>query len=240
MTTSSTRPTVARDTWHVLIRELKPVARGPFTLIFSLVQPLVFLGLFAPLLVAQVAHRRDLPLVRSGMLIVMIVLFGTGAVAPTSSTDDGRDQAPRLVAPPAHPSSSAGRSRRSSTILIQALLIVLLSMIFGFRFNPVGLLIGLLGNAGCVQHRTQLTVLRPGPRGRDRESAVLGRPADPPLPLLILSGMLLPLEGPLGCAPSTVTSTGWSRRNVPWLPATSPTRQFLWGWVAASLLQRSV
>ena len=46
-------PTPARDTWNVLTRELKPVLRDPFTLIFSLVQPLVFLGLFAPLLIGS-------------------------------------------------------------------------------------------------------------------------------------------------------------------------------------------
>ena len=57
MTATETRPDTAvrqnpaRDTWNVLTRELKPVVRDPFTLIFSLVQPLVFLGLFAPLLI---------------------------------------------------------------------------------------------------------------------------------------------------------------------------------------------
>ena len=47
------RANPARDTWNVLTRELKPVVRDPFTLIFSLVQPLVFLGLFAPLLIGS-------------------------------------------------------------------------------------------------------------------------------------------------------------------------------------------
>lgn len=39
------RPNLARDTWNVLIRELRPVVRDPFSLIFSLLQPLVLLGL---------------------------------------------------------------------------------------------------------------------------------------------------------------------------------------------------
>lgn len=47
------RPNVARDTWNALSREPAADARDPFTVIFSLVQPLVFLGLFAPLLVGQ-------------------------------------------------------------------------------------------------------------------------------------------------------------------------------------------
>ena len=48
---TAVRANTARDTWNVLTRELKPVVRDPFTLIFSLVQPLVFLGLFGPLLI---------------------------------------------------------------------------------------------------------------------------------------------------------------------------------------------
>ena len=34
---TAVRANPARDTWNVLIRELKPVVRDPFTLIFSLV-----------------------------------------------------------------------------------------------------------------------------------------------------------------------------------------------------------
>ena len=41
---------VITDTHTVFSRELRPVLRNPFTVIFSMVQPLVFLALFAPLL----------------------------------------------------------------------------------------------------------------------------------------------------------------------------------------------
>ena len=51
---TAVRANTARATWNVLTRELKPVVRDPFTLIFSLVQPLVFLGLFAPHLLTAV------------------------------------------------------------------------------------------------------------------------------------------------------------------------------------------
>ena len=85
-TTPATRPDTAvranpaRDTWNVLTRELKPVVRDPFTLIFSLVQPLVFLGLFAPLLIGSSGQPvgETLQWFVPGVL-VMIVLFGTGA-----------------------------------------------------------------------------------------------------------------------------------------------------------------
>ena len=41
---------VVRDTAIVFGRELRPVLRDPFSVVFSMIQPLVFLGLFAPLL----------------------------------------------------------------------------------------------------------------------------------------------------------------------------------------------
>ena len=41
---------VLRDTWYVFWREMLLPLRDPFSLVFSLLQPLVFLGLFGPLL----------------------------------------------------------------------------------------------------------------------------------------------------------------------------------------------
>ena len=38
------------DTWNVMVRELKPMFREPASVLFAMVQPLVFLALFAPLL----------------------------------------------------------------------------------------------------------------------------------------------------------------------------------------------
>ena len=43
-------PGFLADTWNVMVRELKPVFREPASVLFAMVQPLVFLGLFAPLL----------------------------------------------------------------------------------------------------------------------------------------------------------------------------------------------
>ena len=42
--------TFVSDTVNVMNRELKPVWREPMAVIFAMIQPLVFLGLFAPLL----------------------------------------------------------------------------------------------------------------------------------------------------------------------------------------------
>ncbi|HMR47685.1 MAG TPA: ABC transporter permease [Arachnia sp.] len=240
-TTNTTRPTVARDTWHVLIRELKPVARDPFTLIFSLVQPLVFLGLFAPLLVAQsgAPTGETLRWFVPGV-IVMIVLFGTGAVGSNLQYEMMTGSHERtLVAPLSRSSLLIGRALKEIVpILVQALLIVLLSMIFGFRFNPLGLLVGLAMLAvfsvglGSLSYALALAT-------RDREWLFWGVQQTLLFPLLILSGMLLPLDGGPAWmrAVSTVNPVNWVVQAERALIAGDFTNTaVLWGWVAAGVL----
>ena len=41
-----------------MTRELRPVLRDPFSLVFGMIQPLVFLALFGPLLVGSLGGRR--------------------------------------------------------------------------------------------------------------------------------------------------------------------------------------
>ena len=70
------------DTAAVCVREFTLVLRDPFSLIFSLLQPLVFLGLFAPLLAGslsadQLGGESPLTWFLPGV-VVMIALFGTG------------------------------------------------------------------------------------------------------------------------------------------------------------------
>src|SRR5690349_8489289 len=54
------------DTSTVFSRELRPVLRNPFTVVFSMVQPLVFLALFAPLLPADAVEVQPLVVRRGG------------------------------------------------------------------------------------------------------------------------------------------------------------------------------
>ena len=69
-----------RDTAAVFLREFLVILRDPFTLIFSLLQPLVFLGLFGPLLDgmlgdASIGGASALQWFLPGVL-VMIAVFG--------------------------------------------------------------------------------------------------------------------------------------------------------------------
>jgi ABC-2 type transport system permease protein len=64
------------DTSTVFSRELRPVLRNPFTVVFSMVQPLVFLALFAPLLPKVAGGGSPLQWFVPG-IVVMSCLFGT-------------------------------------------------------------------------------------------------------------------------------------------------------------------
>jgi ABC-2 type transport system permease protein len=241
MSTTEQHAGVVRDTWHVLTRELRPVVRDPFTLIFSLVQPLVFLGLFAPLLVGQ-----------SGMpvgetlrwfvpgVIVMIVLFGTGAVGSNLQYEMMTGSHERtLVAPLSRSSLLIGRALKEiAPIIVQALLIVLISMFFGFTFDVAGLVIGLALLAvfsiglGSLSYALALAT-------KDREWLFWGVQQTLIFPLLILSGMLLPLEtGPAWMrAIATVNPVNWvvqAERAL--ISGDLGNLVVLWGWAAAVVL----
>jgi len=230
-----------RDTWNVFTRELRPVVRDPFTLIFSLVQPLVFLGLFAPLLVGQSGQPagETLQWFVPGVL-VMIVLFGTGAVGSNLQYEMMTGSHERtLVAPLARSSLLVGRALKEiAPIVVQAIIIVLIAWPFGFTIHLGGMLVGLALLAvfgvglGSLSYALAL-------KTKDREWLFWGVQQTLIFPLLILSGMLLPLdEGPAWMrVASTVNPINWvvqAERAVFGGDLAAPA--VLWGWIAALAL----
>lgn len=248
MTTTATprpdtavRPNPARDTWNVLTRELKPVVRDPFTLIFSLLQPLVFLGLFGPLLIGTSGRPvgETLQWFVPGVL-VMIVLFGTGAVGSNLQYEMMTGSHERtLVAPLSRSSLLVGRALKEiAPIVVQALIIVLIAWPFGFTINLPGLIVGLALLAvfgiglGSLSYALALST-------KDREWLFWGVQQTLIFPLLILSGMLLPLDdGPAWMRiVSIVNPVNWVVQGERALLAGQfgdPT--VLWGWIAAIVL----
>ena len=246
-TTAATRPDTAvranpaRDTWNVLTRELKPVVRDPFTLIFSLVQPLVFLGLFAPLLIGSSGQPvgETLQWFVPGVL-VMIVLFGTGATGSNLQYEMMTGSHERtLVAPLARSSLLVGRALKEiAPIVVQSLIIVLIAWPFGFTINVPGLVIGLalLAVFGVGLGSLSYTLAL---KTKDREWLFWGVQQTLIFPLLILSGMLLPLdEGPAWMqAVATVNPVNWVVQAERALFAGDlGSVTVLWGWVAALVL----
>lgn len=187
---------LAVDTWNVLIRELRPVLRDPFSALFSLVQPLVFLGLFGPLLVAAsgLPAGQTLQWFVPGIL-VMVALFGT---ASTGSNLLGEMQTGShertLVAPLARSALLTGRALKEVVpLIVQGLVICLVALPFGFTVSLPGLLLGFVLLAvfgigfGSLSYSVALAC-----RGRDWMFWIIHQTLI--FPLMILSGMLLPLD----------------------------------------------
>lgn len=237
-TRTAVRPHLARDTRNVLVRELRPVMRDPFTLIFSLLQPLVFLGLFAPLLVGQSGEPvgETLQWFVPGVL-VMIVLFGTGATGSNLQYEMMTGSHERtLVAPLSRSALLVGRALKEiAPIAVQALLIVLIAWPFGFTIHAAGLVAGLVLLAvfgvglGSLSYALALGT-------KDREWLFWGVQQSLIFPLLILSGMLLPISAAPAWmqAVATVNPVNWivqAERAL--LAGTFDTPEVLWGSLSA-------
>jgi ABC-2 type transport system permease protein len=233
--------TITTDTWNVLTRELRPVLRDPFSLIFSLVQPLVFLGLFGPLLVATSGQPAAATL-QSFVpgILVMIALFGTGTTGSNLLYEMQTGSHERtLVAPISRASLLVGRALKEMVpIMVQACVIALVTIPFGFSVNPLGLLIGLVLLAlfglgfGALSYSLALA-------SRNNDWMFWGIQQATLFPLMILSGMLLPLEhGPqwmqVAAAFNPISYVVAAERAL--LSGDLASMAVVWGFVAAAVL----
>ncbi|MGO1318053.1 MAG: ABC transporter permease, partial [Cellulomonadaceae bacterium] len=107
----------ARDIWLVLVRELRPVLRDPFSVMFGLVQPVVFLALFGPLLVGSLGDQAEGALGGNvwqwfvPSILVMTALFGTSTTGANLLFEFQTGAHERmLVTPLSRPSMLVGRS----------------------------------------------------------------------------------------------------------------------------------
>ena len=187
------------DTRSVFSREMSLILRDPFSLIFSIVQPLVFLALFGPLLAGSVD-----PAVLGGAsplqwfvpgVIVMICLFGTSTAGANLLFEISLGSYERVLASPIRRSSILiGRSLKElAPLVVQASLITLVAIPFGFTLYPVhalagALLLGVFG-IGMGAFSNALAIA-----SRKREWMFWAVQQSLLFPLLILSGMMLPLE----------------------------------------------
>lgn len=188
--------TFATDTGIVLERELRPVTRDPFSVVFSMIQPLIFLGLFTPLLagVTGLSTADSLQSFVPGIL-VMSCLVGTSMTGSNLQLEMQTGSHERLlVSPLGRPAQLAGRALKEIVpVLVQALVIVAVTLPFGFRLAPAGLVVGLTLLAvtavglGALSYALALAV-----RGQDWAFWAVQQTLL--FPLLLLAGVLLPLE----------------------------------------------
>ncbi len=192
------RSTIVTDTVSVWMRESLTIMRDPFSVVFSLVQPLIFLGLFAPLLSGmtggQLSQGETLQWFLPGV-VVMITIFGTSMTGSNLQFELMTGSFERILATPLSRSAlMIGRSLKELTpLVVQAIIIVLVAWPFGFRVHPAHIAFGLV----------VLGLFGVGVGGLSYALAIATRRAEWVFwvvqqtlifPLLILSGMMLPLD----------------------------------------------
>ena len=185
-----------RDTWLIFRRSLVLTLRQPTWLIFGIMYPLLYLVLFGPLLdgvVSQAgggvgAYNWFVP-----GLLVQVALFGSAFVGFGLIAELRYGVVERMrVTPMSRTAMLLGRSLRDVVLLlVQALLMVALSIPFGLHLDPAGVAVsfGLLALIGLVM----------APLSYAAALALRSEDAFAPLiqgvtfPLLLLSGILLPM-----------------------------------------------
>ena len=231
-----------RDVGIVAARELRPLLRSPFSLIFGMIQPLVFLALFGPLLVGSLRGQQgglggDVWQWFVPAILVMTTLFGTSTVGANLLGEFLTGAHERmLVTPLARHALLVGRALKEMVPLAgQAVVIVLVMLPFGFDLHLTGALLGLAlltvfgVGLGSLSYALAVAVRRMDWLFWVVQQTLLFR-------VMFLSGMLLPLE----------TGPGWMRALSQFNPlahmvtaerllfaGTVGDRAVLWGAIAA-------
>ena len=190
---------ILTDTWYVFSREMLLPLRDPFSLVFSLLQPLIFLALFGPLLGSAVGApscggQSTLQWFLPGV-VVMIALFGTSMTGSNLQYELMTGSYERILATPLSRSSlMIGRALKEwAPLVAQGLLIAIVCVPFGFVFYPLHVVLGLiiLGifgvGLGALSYSLALV-------SQSKEWIFWAVQQTLLFPLMILSGIMLPIE----------------------------------------------
>jgi ABC-2 type transport system permease protein len=196
-TTVARDPGFLADTWNVMVRELRPVFREPASVLFAMVQPLVFLGLFAPLL-PDVEDGSALQWFVPG-IVAMTALMGasfTGANLTSEIMTGSHERL--LVSPLSRSSLLVGRALKEVVpMLMQTAIILAVVTPFSFDLHPGQVLVGLvilsLFSIGIGALSFALALA-----SKDQEWLFWTVQQTAIFPLLLLAGVLLPLDGAPG------------------------------------------
>jgi ABC-2 type transport system permease protein len=183
------------DTTNVLTRELRPLAREPFGMVISLMQPLVFLALFAPLLPDMGPGVSALQWFVPG-IVAMSCLMGSSMVGASLMQEMVTGSHERLLVSPLSRSSLlVGRALREIVpVMAQTLVILALVTPFSFDLHPLGVLVGIAILAvfcigiGGLSFALALA-------SKDQEWMFWTVQQIVIFPTLLLAGMLLPVDG---------------------------------------------
>ena len=190
--------TTMRDIWLVFQRHMAITLRNPAWVVIGLVQPVLYLVLFAPLL-KSIASVRGFPAggaynVFVPGLLIQLGLFGSAFVGFSLIAELRGGVVERLrVTPVSRLALLLGRALRDVVnLLVTSFLLVLLSVPFGLELHPVGLAVVLALQALIGLMFASLSyALALWLQSEDAFAPVLTTVT---LPLLLLSGVLLPLS----------------------------------------------
>jgi ABC-2 type transport system permease protein len=185
--------------WITFSRSMRLSLRNPVWVVLGLTQPILYIALFGPLLEKVVASTPGLPpgsawqifipgqLVQLGIFGALFVGFGLIDEYRSGVIERQR------VSPASRTALLLGRTLRDVLVLmVQAVLLTLLSLPFGLRAPITGVLatlalVGLLGAGfSALSYAAALKV-----KSEDALAPLLNGLA---LPLLLLSGILLPMS----------------------------------------------
>lgn len=188
--------TFFRDTWIIFARSMTLSLRQPVWVLVGLMQPILYLTLFGPLLqtVAQTSgFQGDAWQVFVPGLLVQLGIFGGlfvgfGIIAEWRAGVIDR----QMVTPASRVALIAGRTLRDVVVIVaQAIVLVAAAYFFGLRVPFVALvvamiLIGLLGAAfSFISNAIGMAT-----KSEDALAPLVNALA---LPILLLSGILLPM-----------------------------------------------
>jgi ABC-2 type transport system permease protein len=186
-----------RETWLIYRRSLVLTLRQPVWLLMGIFQPILYLVLFGPLLEGAVTQAgQDVNAFDwfvPGML-VMVAVFGAAFVGFGLIAELRYGVIERMrVTPMSRIAMLLGRSLRDATLLLlQATIMIVIAIPFGITIDPAGLvvtlaLVGLIGLAMAPLSYSAALVLK-------SEDAFAPLVQFIALPLLLLSGIFLPLQ----------------------------------------------
>ena len=188
--------TFLNETWVVFWRQLRIALRNPAWVIIGLMQPILYLVLFGPLLeplAAQLGAANAYTIFVPGLL-VQLGLFGAlfagfGLIAEWRA---GVIEAER-VTPASRTALLLGRILRDVVqLVVQGVVLISLGFVFGLRASVPGMLYGLLLTvllgAACAAASNALALTT---KSEDVMAPLLNSIA---MPILLLSGILLPMS----------------------------------------------
>jgi ABC-2 type transport system permease protein len=189
---------IVRDTWLMFQRSMMLSLRNPLWVLIGLLQPIIYLALFAPLLKKVVAIPGFPPGGAFNVfvpgLLIQLGLFGAAFVGFGLLAELRAGVVERMrVTPVSRFAMLLGRSLRDVVmLLVQAIVLIALAVPFGLDINAEGVAVALclLALVGLVMAPLSYAVaLWLG--SEDALAPFLNMVS---LPLLLLSGVLLPMS----------------------------------------------